>query len=112
MLGAQPYGRQASRAEELLQAALTKAVVEGKGAEAIPLFEEALRTPGVTARVTAKALLHLGGIYTSLCRPEARDTYERLVREFSGQPESGEASKKLAALPACIGRMVQRTLWT
>ena len=112
VLAVQPAARQADRAEALLQAALTKAEVDGRPAEAVPLFQQVLGTPGVTARVAARALLHLAGIYEALCRPEARETYERLIGEFQHQPEAREASRKLQALPTCTGRLVQRTLWS
>jgi Tol biopolymer transport system component len=112
VLVSQPAARQAERAETLLQAAMTKALVEGKPAEAIPLFEQVLTTSGVTPAVSAKALLHLGDAYGTLCRPEARATYERLIRDFPKQPEAAAAAGRLNAPPRCSTQRVARTIWS
>ena len=90
---------QDDEAEVLLQAAMHMELVEGDLDKAIQLYQDILANHGSNRAVAARALLQMAQSYEKLGRPEARDAYERVAREFADQPEPVTIARaSLAAL--------------
>jgi WD40 repeat protein len=82
-----------------LQAAVNKATVEGDLKGAILDFQKILNTPGVSRPVAANALLHLGQCHEKLGSAEARNSYERVLKDFADQSDVvRQARERLATL--------------
>ena len=100
LLTTRAAARQASVAEARLQAALTKEVVEGKCAEAIPLYQEVLTTSGISRATGAKALSQLAACFEKIGKPtDAQAVLRRLVADYPASAEAVAARARLAALP-------------
>ena len=56
-------------------------------------LQERRRRAGANKAVAAQALLRLGAAYERLGRPEARDAYERVVRNYPDRPKEAAAAK-------------------
>lgn len=91
--------QQSQQAEQLLQAAINKQVVEGDLEAAIEIYENILnRFPG-NKPVAAKALVQLGQCYEKLGNEKAREAYERVLRDYGDQSaEVAEARARISAL--------------
>jgi Tol biopolymer transport system component len=90
---------QANSAKLLLEEATKKEVVDGDLKGAIETYQKIVALEGVPRATTARALLQLGQCYEKLGNTEARKAYERLVREFTDQPEEAKLARgRLAAL--------------
>jgi Tol biopolymer transport system component len=91
--------QKADSAESLLQAATKKELVDGNLKAAIEGYRKALAAAGSNRAVAAKALLRLGECYEKQGNAEARQAYERLVKEYSDQKEQArDAGARLAAM--------------
>ncbi len=105
------------QAELLLIEAINKELVEGDLQQAIELYKQVISKFSSERPVVARALLRLGEGYEKLGQPEAREAYERVLREYAEQVEQvGVARTRLAALtqPANTTRvstMVVRRVW-
>lgn len=71
------------RAEVLLQAAIKQELVEGDLKGAIEQFQKIAQSS--SPEVAAQALLHMAACYDKLGQDEARNVYERVVREYPNQ---------------------------
>lgn len=71
--------------EELLEAGVYKAEVQGDLEGAITIFEQIIAKRPQDRSVTARALLHLGSSYEQLGNQKAEDTYHRLIEDFADQ---------------------------
>ena len=120
ILSAAPPARsqETDRAAVALQRAIRVELVDGDLQAAVALYEE-IGTRFVAERaVAASALLHLGQCYEKLGRPEARDVYERVLRDYADQADvTAQAQGRLAALTqpgetADRSTMVVRRVWT
>jgi len=90
---------------ELFQKALVKERSEGDLTEAIKLYQTLLQEYGKDRKLAARALLQLGRCYERLGQADARNAYERLLREYADQVEPVEdARARLTALTAA-GRL-------
>ena len=97
----------------LLEEAAKKELVDGDVKGAIDTYQRILKLQGVPRAVLAKALLHLGQCHEKLGTTEARNAYERLVREFADQAEeAGQARGRLAALGGRDSSMRVRQVWS
>ena len=91
-------------------------LMESKGdvAGAITMFEDAARSPD--RAVAARALLYLGRAQERQGKERARQTYERIAREFGDQREIAlQARERLAALNGPVASktaLTARQLWT
>ena len=82
-----------------MQAAETKATVQGDLKAAIALYQNAVKEAGQNRALAAQALLQAAQCYQKLGDTEAQRIYERLLREFGDQREpASEARTRLAAL--------------
>ncbi len=115
---ASPAGaRQNGEAEVLLQAAMQRELVEGELEQAIELYRAIADGHGNNHAVAARALLYMGRSYEKLNSAEARNAYQRVVRDYADQSEmAGEARQRLAALAENAAAMSQsgivaRQLW-
>lgn len=96
----------------LLEEATKKELVDGDLKGAIETYQRILKLEGVPRAVVAKALLRLGQCYEKLGNTEARNAYERIVREFADQPEEMHAARgRLAALGGRDTAMRVRQVW-
>ena len=85
-------------AESLLQAATKKEVVDGDLAGAIEGYKKTLAAAKGNRAVAAKALYQLGECYRKQGNAQARQTFERLVKEYADQAVAGQARARLAAM--------------
>lgn len=86
------------QADTTLQKAIRKETVEGDLKGAIELYRKAMSQAAKDRATAAQALVHMGACYETLGDAEARKAYERVVREFSDQPEAvRQAQTHLAA---------------
>ena len=93
LLGAQGY--------DLFQQALAKERAEGKLEEAIALYQRIVSDRGADRALAARALVQVGGCYEKLGSPEAQKAYQRVIQEFSDQPEMVRLARaRLTALAA------------
>ncbi len=93
-------------AEVLLQAAMHKEQVEGRLPEAIDAYKAVVAKAGSNKQVAARALLQLAAVVQKLGRPEARTTYQAIVRDYPDQPTAVAAARArlAAASPAASAR--------
>jgi len=97
----------AQSASVVLQEGLYAEQMNGDLDAAIKVYERILKDFPKDRPAAAKALLQIGLCYEKLGRTEARNTYQRVVREYADQPEPvDKARTRLAAL---IPGGVQRT---
>lgn len=82
-----------------LKAAVTRELVDGEITAAIQRYR-AIATRYRTSHrsVAAKALVQMARTYEKLASPEARKTYEEVLRDFADQPEALEAHGRLAVV--------------
>jgi dipeptidyl aminopeptidase/acylaminoacyl peptidase/Skp family chaperone for outer membrane proteins len=99
-------------AEVALRAAIEKETVKGDLKGAIDQYKKLAQ--GKDRTVAAKALVHMGQCYEKLGDAEARNAYERVVKEFGDQKEAvAEARKFLAARDSQAEKgVVERQVWT
>ena len=71
----------------LLQSGLYKEDVNGDLEAAIAIYERVLKEFPKDRPVAAKALLHIGLCYEKLGKQEAQKAYQRLIKEYTDQPE-------------------------
>lgn len=91
----------AQSGHDLFQQGLAKERGEGNLDAAIQLYERAIKEAGADRALAAQALMQIGGCYEKLGKPDAKTTYERVVREYSDQPASVAAARtRLAAMAA------------
>ena len=78
---------------DLFQQALVKERADGNLAEAIQLYQRIVRDFATDRALTARALVQMGRSYEKLNSPEARDTYDKLVREYPDQSEAADFAR-------------------
>ena len=85
--------------EALLGAAIHQDDAEGNLEAAIEGYKTFLAQHGDNRPLAVQALLRMGQAYETLGRPEARDAYERVLRDYADQAEPVAAGRaRLAAL--------------
>lgn len=93
--------QQLQQAEQLLQAAINKQLVEGDLEAAIEIYENILNRFPSNKPVAAKSLVQLGRCYEKLGDEKAREAYERVLRDYGDQSaEVAEARARLTVLSA------------
>lgn len=106
---------QAPKAQQpalLLEDAAKRELVDGDLKGAIDTLQRILKLEGVPRAITARALLHLGQCFEKLGTTEARQAYERIVREFADQPEEANLARgRLTALGGRDTAMRVRQVW-
>ena len=73
--------------EVLLQAAVHQELVDGDLERAIELYQDILARHADNRALAARALAYVGRSYQKLGNDRAREAYERVMREYSDQPE-------------------------
>lgn len=101
---------------DLFQRALVKARAEGNFEEAIELYRRILHDYRDNRSLAAKTLIQIGECYEKLKRPDARNVYEQVLRDYSEQANAvAEARMRIAALSpepsTARGSIVVRKLW-
>ena len=85
--------------EALLGAAIHQDDAEGNLEAAIESYKTFLARYGDNRSLAVQALLRMGQAYERLGRPDARDAYERVLRDYADQAEQVSAARtRLAAL--------------
>ena len=79
---------------DLFQKGLVQERTEGDLDEAIRLYKQIVEDFKDDRTLVAKALVQMGGCYEKLGTAEARTAYERVVREYSDQPESSKVARE------------------
>ena len=99
-------------AEVQFKAAQHKEQVEGDLKGAIEQYKKIAQISDRT--LAARALVAIGQCYEKLGNAEARNAYERVVREFADQAESvGQARTRLVALQSpAAAHVAARQIWT
>ena len=98
-------------ASVLLQAAQTKETVQNDLAGAIELYEQAVKAAGSDPILGPRTLLSLARAYEKAGRPEARPTYQRIVKDFGNSgAAAATATARLAALEQTAGTFKARDL--
>jgi len=80
--------RTAPDLEVQLKAASQKELVDGDLKGAIEMYQKIVASAGANKAAAAKALVEMGRLYEKQGNIEARNAYERVVREFGSQTES------------------------
>jgi len=78
----------------LLQSGLYKEDVNGDLEAAIAIYERVLKEFPKDRPVAAKALLHIGLCYEKLGKQEAQKAYQRLIKEYTDQPEPVQTARE------------------
>jgi Tol biopolymer transport system component len=78
----------------LLQSGLYKEDVNGDLEAAIAIYERVLKEFPMDRPVAAKALLHIGLCYEKLGKQEAQKAYQRLIKEYTDQPEPVQTARE------------------
>jgi len=109
VLGAQ----NGAQAEKLLEGARHKEVVDGDLKAAIEQYRKIAAQFAKQPEIAARALFQLGQCQERLGQAEARKSYERIVREYSGAQQYAAAARaRLAAMGGVAGGEVRaRLLW-
>jgi hypothetical protein len=81
LLGALTVAQSQGGADQLLQAARTKAAVEGKLDEAIKLYADVVAKFKADRPTVVRALIEMADCYDKLGQAKARELYEQIVRE-------------------------------
>ncbi len=105
--------QKADRAEVLLEAAAKKEMVDGDLKGAIDTYRKVAQSGNRAA--VARALARMGQCYEKLGDTEARQAYERILREFGDQQEAvATARARLAALGGSSAQpaVVARRIWS
>jgi Tol biopolymer transport system component len=89
----------AQSGHDLFQQGLAKERGEGNLDAAIQLYQRVVKEAGPDRALAAQALIQIGGCYEKLGKPDAKTTYEQVVREYSDQLSMVTAARaRLAAM--------------
>lgn len=95
---------QSKSAADLYQEALYLQEIKGDLQAAIATYKSIVERHASERAVVAKALLQLGDCYEKLGRSEARQAYERIVRDYADVTEvASRAREQLAAIQSANG---------
>jgi Tol biopolymer transport system component len=99
-----------AQADTTLQKAIRKETVEGDLKGAIELYQKAISQAAKDRPTAAQAWLRLGECFEKQGDKQARQAYERLVKDFGDSKEASQARVRLAALggPGGGGGLVAR----
>ncbi len=121
LLAAFAAAQKEQQSKLLLEQATKKELIDGDLKSAIEIYQQILNLQDAPRAVVAKALLHLGQCNEKLGNAEARKAYERIVRDFSDQPEEARAGTHTIGGPgraryrhegaADLGRPQDGSLW-
>lgn len=78
---------------DLFQQALVRERADGDLQAAIELYQRIVREFAGDRALAARALVQMGRSYEKLNSPKARDTYDRVVREYSDQSEAADFAR-------------------
>ena len=92
------HAQSSTTAAVMLEKAIQQEVVDGDLPGAIESFERILTRFGDDRSISARVLWHLGQCYEQLGDPRARQTYERLLREYGDDPLATRARTRLQSL--------------
>ena len=91
-----------AQADTTLQRAIRKETMEGDLKGAIELYQKAISQSGKDRTTAAQALLRLGDCYEKQGDKQARQAYERLVKEFQQSEYLKNAKLRIADLKAKV----------
>jgi Tol biopolymer transport system component len=99
LLGALAVAQGQGGADQLLQAARTKATVEGKLDEAIKLYADVAAKFKADRPTVVRALIEMADCYEKLGQSKSRELYEQIVRDYGDQKDVAEQARaRLARL--------------
>ena len=85
-------------AQALLRTAMDTAVVDGDLRAAITQYQTIVETFEADRAVVAAALVQMGGLYEKLGDPEAREVYQRVVRDYADQRDAAQQAQARLAV--------------
>jgi Tol biopolymer transport system component len=86
---------------DLFQQALRKEQVDGDLKAAIALYQRIIKEQAADRALSARALVQLGQAYEKMGNADARNSYQRVIREYADQAEpTAVARARLSALSA------------
>ena len=85
-------------AQALLRTAMDTAVVDGDLRAAITQYQTIVETFETDRAVVAAALVQMGGLYEKLGDPEAREVYQRVVRDYADQRDAAQQAQARLAV--------------
>ena len=88
---------QSTTAGVRLEAGIAKEEVDGDLKSAVDIYQKIAGDATAPRDMRAKALLRLAGCYEKLGR-QARQLYEKIVRDYGDQPAASQARTRLAVL--------------
>ena len=95
--------------EKQLQAAIHKEMVDGDLKGAIETYKKVVAQAGSNRALAAQALLRMAECHTKLGDDQARQAYERLVRDYGDMPEAKTARARIGTTGATTARTAAAT---
>jgi Tol biopolymer transport system component len=108
-LGAGTAAQKDASAEKQLQAAIHQEMVDGNLKGAIEAYRGIASLHGAPRALVAQALARMADCYRKLGDAQAREIYQRIVREFGDEPVAAEARERLAAMGRDVPRASSET---
>lgn len=100
-----------AQADATLQKAIRKETVEGDLKGAIELYQKAISQAGKDRPTAAQAWLRLGECFEKQGDKQARQAYERLVKDFGDSKEASQARVRLVVLGGGRSGLSYRQIW-
>ena len=100
------------RAEVALRAAIEQETVKGDLKGAIEAYRKIVDGYADNRAVRAQALVRLADAYRKLGDAQAKQFYERVIREFADQREQVTIARSRIGQPATGGTLTARRVWT
>lgn len=94
-----------------LEAARTKAMLDGDLRAAIRQYQEIAERYRSDGRIAAQALMHMAECYQKLGDAQAETIYQRIVREYSNQKEAAVARARLGGGRTTAAVKGDRVVW-
>ena len=100
------------RAEVALRAAIEQETVKGDLKGAIEAYRKIVDGYADNRAVRAQALVRMADGYRKLGDAQAKQVYERVIREFADQKEQVTIARARIGPPATDGALTARRVWT
>lgn len=97
-IGAGTAAQKGAHTDTQLQAAMHKEMVDGDLKGAIEAYRVIAARQSTPRALVAQALARMADCYRKLGDSQARELYQRIVREFADEPVAREARERLAAM--------------
>jgi Tol biopolymer transport system component len=103
------HAQDAAQAQKLFASARHLETTQGDLRAAIETYQKVVAQAGANRSLAAQALLRIGECHTKLGDAQARQAYERLVRDYGDTPEAKTARARIGAAGAATARTAAAT---